>query len=385
MTGARLQASLPWLGFALLGICMALAGGVPAAEVAWAVASVGAALLPSGWVSPSGWRRRAAEALILPAAFALVMVGDPTLRRMILPPLLLLPALAATAAATPRARARARLLLLACLAVAARAACGLGLAGVRWWHVGAVLLGAAAVTWAVGRLAGGAAGTIAALLAGTLPLQSAPLWLPLALLGAAAVAAIVPIRVRADSARVRGWQPGVLASALVVASLAPWGGIAVQRALPAAGWASVAAPLAALAVTPFVPAALSGAVWLSATAALGPLRPPPPDLPATELTAARPSPSPTPRRCRRTHRSRRFWMPARRWSCAPASMPPSGPMNGRTYAPWPRTRSPRGRYGGPQGLAAAQCGAWLVAPRRGCRRAFAPASCETPTSRRASR
>jgi hypothetical protein len=288
MTGARLQASLPWLGFALLGTCTALVGGVPAAEVAWAVVSVGAALLPSGWVSPSGWRRRAAEALILPAAFALVMVGDPTLRRMILPPLLLLPALAATAAATPRARARTRVLLLACLAVAARAACGLGLAGVRWWHVGAVLLGAAAVTWAVGRLAGGAAGTIAALLAGTLPLQSAPVWLPLAFLGAAAVAAIVPIRVRADSARVRGWQPGVLASALVVASLAPWGGIAVQRALPAAGWVSVAAPLAALAVTPFVPAALSGAVWLSTTAALGPLRPPPPDLPATELTAARP-------------------------------------------------------------------------------------------------
>jgi hypothetical protein len=288
MTGARLHASLPWLGFALLGTCMAMVGGAPAAEVAWAVASVGAALLPSGWVAPAGWRRRGAEALVLPAAFALVMVADPTQRRMVLPALLLLPALAAVAAAASRAGEHTHAGLFASLAVAARAACGLGLDGVRWWHAGVVVLAAAAVAWAATRLAGRSAGTIAALLAGTLPLESAPLWLPLALLGAAGVAAIMAIRVRAAGDPLLGWRAGAVGLALVAASLAPWEGLGVHLALPAAGWAGAAAALAALAVTPFLPGALAGAAWLAATATLGAAQPPTPDHPAVRLTAEAP-------------------------------------------------------------------------------------------------
>ncbi|HLE61188.1 MAG TPA: hypothetical protein VI700_06600, partial [Thermoanaerobaculaceae bacterium] len=153
MIRARVLAALPWAAFALLGACMAWIGGVPGLEVAWATASVGAALLPSGFLAPSGWRRRAAEALLLPAAFALVMVPDPTMRRMMLPPLLLLAAAGATAAAFPRASERTRPLLMASLALAARTAGGLGLVGFEWWHIILLLAAAAALAWGTTRLA----------------------------------------------------------------------------------------------------------------------------------------------------------------------------------------------------------------------------------------
>jgi hypothetical protein len=288
MISARVLAALPWAAFALLGSCMAWTGGVPPFEVVWATASVGAALLPSGFLAPSGWRRRAAEALLLPAAFVLVMVDDPTMRRMMLPPLLLLAAAGATAAAFPRATGRARPLLMASLALAARAAGGLGLVGFEWWHIILVLAAAAALTWATTRLAGGFAGTACGLLAGTLPLETAPLWVPLALLAVAAVGVGLPGPARMKPLRLAGWLPGATALALVAASLAPWGGIRPNRAFPGAGWAGTAAPLAALVITPFLPGALAGAAWLAATVTLGPVRPPPPDRAAVELSAARP-------------------------------------------------------------------------------------------------
>ncbi|OFV80075.1 MAG: hypothetical protein A2Y78_14850 [Acidobacteria bacterium RBG_13_68_16] len=287
MNRARVLAALPWAAFALLGLCIAWVGGVPGIEVVWASASVGAALLPSGFIAPSGWRRRAAEALLLPAALALVLVGDPTMRRMMLPPLLLLVAAGATAAAFPRASERARPFLVAALALAARAGGGLGLVGFEWWHITLVLAVAAALAWGTTRLAGGFAGASCGLLAGTLPLETAPLWVPLALLAAAAASLAVP-RAGAKPPRLAGWLPGATALALVAASLAPWGGIAPSRAFPHAGWAGAAAPLAALAITPFLPGAFAGAAWLAATVTLAPVRPPPPDRPAVEVTAASP-------------------------------------------------------------------------------------------------
>jgi hypothetical protein len=287
MTGTRVQASLPVLAFALLAAGMAIVGGVSAHEAAWAAASVAAALLPSGWASPSGWRRRAAEAMVLPAGLALVMVGDPTQRRMILPVLLVLLALAAAAAALARADACIRPFLIASLAVAARAAGGLGLAGIPLWHAGAVVLAAAAVAWAAARLAPGA-GPVVALTAGILPLERAPLWVLPALLAGAAIAGAVSLRRRFACDRLRGWSAGAVAAAAAAAALAPWGGIAVPRALPGSGWGTAAAALGALAVTPFLSAGPAGAVWLAATLAAGAAQPPPPDYPAVRLTAASP-------------------------------------------------------------------------------------------------
>jgi hypothetical protein len=288
MTGARVQAALPWAAFALLGACMVWAGRIPLSEVVWATAGAAMALLPSGFLAPSGWHRRAAEALLLPAAFVLVMVDDPTMRRMMLPPLLLLPAAGATAAAFPRVSGRAKPVLLVSLAVAARCACGLGLVGFQWWHVIVVLGAVAAPAWVTTHLAGGFAGTACAVLAGTLPLETAPLWVPPALLAVAAAGLAVPSPARGEPVRLRGWLPGAAALALVAASLAPWGGIGPDRAFPRAGWTGTAAPLAALVITPFLPGALAGAVWLAGTLTLGPVQPPPPDRPAVEVRAASP-------------------------------------------------------------------------------------------------
>jgi hypothetical protein len=285
MNGARVLAALPWAAFALLGLCMAWVGGVPDVEAAWAIASAAAALLPSGFIAPSGWRRRAAETLLLPAALALVMIGDPTMRRMMLPPLLLFVAAGATAAAFPRASERARPFLVASLP--ARAGGGLGLVGFEWWHVTLVLAVAVGLAWGTTRVAGGSVGASCGLLAGTLPLETAPLWVPLALLAVAAATLAVP-GAGAKPLRLVGWLPGAAAVALVAAALAPCGGIAPGRAFPGAGWAGAAAPLVALAVTPFLPGALAGATWLAATLTLAPVRPPPPDRPAVEVTVASP-------------------------------------------------------------------------------------------------
>ncbi|PWB74599.1 MAG: hypothetical protein C3F15_07575, partial [Holophagae bacterium] len=95
----RLGVCLPsWLSaiaLAALAAVLAAAGRLPFADAAWAAASALAAFLPSGWQSPLGWKRRAAETTLLPIAAALLLVSDLTIRRMLLPPLLVLAATAA--------------------------------------------------------------------------------------------------------------------------------------------------------------------------------------------------------------------------------------------------------------------------------------------------
>ncbi|HVN30908.1 MAG TPA: hypothetical protein VMT45_02885 [Thermoanaerobaculaceae bacterium] len=287
MIPARVQALLPGVAFAVLGVVLAAIGAIPPREAIWAAASVLAAFLPTGWVAASGWRRRAAEALLLPAAYALVMVDDPTMRRMALPPLLILAAMGAMAG-HGRASERSRPVLLAALAVAARAACGIGLLGLPIWHVGLVFAAVAAVGWGVTRAAGPHAGAIGALLAGTLPLQRAPLWVAAAILLVSVAVSVVP-RMGAGVVRIaRGWLPGAAAVALAAAAVSPWGGIRLHQAFPTAGWLAATAFILALAAAPWLPPAMAGAVWLVATLPLGPPQPPPPDRPAVELSASHP-------------------------------------------------------------------------------------------------
>jgi hypothetical protein len=288
MIPPRVQALLPGVAFAVLGAVVAGIGAVPIREVVWAVASVALAFLPGAWVAPSGWRRRAAEALLLPAACALVMIDDPTMRRMAVPLLCLVAAMGAAAAALARASNRGTPIVLVGLAVAARAACGLGLTGVSPWHALLVFVAVAAVAWGVTRAAGPHAGAIGALLAGTLPVQSADTWVPAAILVASAAVSVAP-RVRAGAPRIaRGWLPGAAAVALASATVSPWGGIGLHQAFPTAGWLAAAALVLALVVTPWLPPAVAGAAWLAATLPLGPPQPPPPDRPAVELSASRP-------------------------------------------------------------------------------------------------
>jgi hypothetical protein len=288
MIAVRVQALLPGFAFGVLAAVLGLIGAAPLPELAWAATSVALAFLPSGWIAPSGWRRRAAESTLLPLAYALVMVADPTMRRMVLPPLLLAAATAAAAAALSQAAERTRPLVLAALALAARAACGAGLTGFPAWRILFLAAAAATLAWSLTRSAGPHAGAIAALLTGTLPIERAPIWAPAAILLAAAFTAFLP-RAGAQVRRIaRGWLPGVGALAAAAAAVSAWGGLGPHQAFPSAGWLAVAALLAALAVTPWLPPTLAGAAWLAATLALGPPQPPPPDWPALELSAAHP-------------------------------------------------------------------------------------------------
>ncbi len=288
MTQGRLLACAPVLAFAALAAALAGVGAVPATPALLAALSVTVAFLPSGVLRPGGWRRRAAEAMLLPVAFALAMVGDPTQRTMALPPLLLASAMAACAAAIPRLAGRRRTVVVVALTLATRAATGLAFVGSVPWRAPLAVALTAALAAAAARTLGDRAAMLAAVLAGALPLERLPL--PAQLIAGAAAASVVLLAPpRGFGGRAgRGWSAAAVAVALVASTLAPWGGLRLGRAFPHAGWAAAAAGGVALAVTPFLPVAAAGAAWLGAAALLGPAQPAPPDRPGFALTASEP-------------------------------------------------------------------------------------------------
>ncbi len=287
MAAARWHASLPVMAYALLAAVLAAVGAWAWDEAVAAALAVALAFLPSGWWAPTGARRRAAEAVVLLPALAMVLLADPTLRRMAVPPLLVLAALAATSAAMQRTAPRFRPWLVAALALSARAAGALGLLGTGASRVALVTATVGALPFAASLLAGPPTGIVVALLAGTCPLERMPFSLLAALLAAGVGAAAIGRR--GDARRLAtGWLPGALAIALLASAVAAWGGIAPTRALPNAGLVGGAATGAALLVTPWLPPAAAGAAWLAATLALGATQPPPPDRAALRLDATRP-------------------------------------------------------------------------------------------------
>ncbi len=286
---SRLAACLPsWLSavvlVALLAV-LAATGRLSSSDAACAAASVLAAFLPTGWHAPVGWKRRAAEATLLPVAAALLLVPDLTIRRMLLPPLLVAAAAAAVLAALPRTPARRRPLLWAAFGVAVRSAGGLGLAGAGPFGVAAALAASAILPWSAGAWGSGA-GLAAGLVVAAVPLQR---W-PLAALAATVAAAWLVPWGRSWAGRggsLRGWLPMVAAGALAGSTLAPFGGIRLLDALPGAGVVAAAVIVVAALVTLRLPPAVAGAAWFLATFALGPVQPPLPESPALRLDADR--------------------------------------------------------------------------------------------------
>ena len=283
--GVCLPSWLSALALAVLAAVLAAAGRLPFSDAAWAAASALAAFLPSGWQSPIGWKRRAAETTLLPIAAALLLVSDLTIRRMLLPPLLVAAATAAVLAALPRTPARRQPLLWAAFGVAVRAAGGLGLAGAGPVGAAVAVAAAALLPWSAAAW-GPRAGLAAGLLVAAVPLQHWPL----------ATAAVTVLAIwlvpwgRFSTRRMHGlsgWLPAVAACAVAGAALAPWGGIPVVDALPGAGLAGVVAVAVAALVTLWLPPGIAGAAWFVAALALGPVQPPLPEQPAFRLDAAR--------------------------------------------------------------------------------------------------
>ncbi len=271
----RVTAWASSLAFALLAAVLAVLGAISVSEAMWASASVALAFVPTGWWGGAGFRRRAAEAALVPAAFALTMVGGTAMRRMLVPPLVLIAVWTAVAVAWERTPAHRRPLLAALLGLSARAAVGLGLMGFSAFATGVTLVLAAVAPWAAARRSGRRAAELAALGAAVIPWQRWPL-VTLAVVAACAAWGVLGGRRSRDEVVLR-WLPGVGAAALLAASLAPWAGFPVSEIFPGHGWLARAAVVLAVIITPRLRPGPAGAVWLLATLSLGPALAPPPE------------------------------------------------------------------------------------------------------------
>ncbi len=269
--------------FSVLAAVLAAVGAIGRAEAVTASAAVILAFTPSGWWSGTGRGRYIAEALLVPAAFALTMVGGAAMRRMLVPSVLVLAAWASASAAWDRTPAARRPLLAACFGLSARAAVGLGLVGFGLPETVFAIFLSAAVPWAAARRWGQRAAELSALLAAAIPWQR---W-PVAAVAVVVVAILWGVRGKRRDLddRLLGWLPGIGAAALIGASLAPWPGCPAAQILPLDGWPMRAGMVAVVVVTTRLRPGVAGAVWLSAVLALAPALAPTPEHRAFALTA----------------------------------------------------------------------------------------------------
>ena len=272
---SRLVAVSSSLAFAVLCGTLAAVGRIPWVEAAWAATSVVLIFAPTAWWSPVGWRRRAAEAVLVFPAWALVMLANPVQRRMLLPPLLAVAAWAALSAAWPRVPVERRVWSVALLAISARAATGMGLVGCDWWRMALTFGACAAVAWAATRLGGRDLGIAMALLSAAVPLQVSPLAAGVVLLIALMMGPFGDPLARGTGGL--GWMPGLVGGALFAMTLAAWGGLGIDRAFHEIGGIAIGAVFGAVVLTRFLPPGAAGVVWLAAVFALGPVLAPTPD------------------------------------------------------------------------------------------------------------
>ncbi|MFV2073630.1 MAG: hypothetical protein ACC742_13370, partial [Thermoanaerobaculales bacterium] len=273
--GSRAPAWASTVAFGLLAFALAILGFLPWLDASWAVAAVALVFVPTGWWAGFGRRRRWAEAMLLPAAFALTMFGGAAMRRMLAPPLLLLAVWAAVAAAWDRVPERRRPLLAALLGMAARAAVGVGLAGFGTGAVVVTFALAAGGPWAIARRHGRRAAELTALVLAAIPWQRWPMVSLAAILICLAWGVMGRLRDR-DEPALR-WLPGVGGAALLGVALAPWTGLPLSEAFPALGWSFGIVAAVALVLTPRLAPGLAGALWLVAGFAVGPAQSPPAD------------------------------------------------------------------------------------------------------------
>jgi hypothetical protein len=283
VTSLRLAACASTVAFAALAAVLAAIGAIPRIDAILATTSVALVFVPTGWWAGAAVRRRLAEVALLPAAFALTMIGSTAMRRMVLPPLLLLAIWAAAASAWDRVPERRRPALAVVLGLAARAAVGLGSSGFGSLSVALAVAVAAILPWMAYRGWGRRAAELGALLGAVLPWQRWPLTAVL-LTVVCLVLGFVLRRGDRDEVAL-GWIPGIGAGALFAAASASWPGLKFSIVFPEHGWPAWVALFFALAVTARLPPGVAGAVWLAATLCLGPVTLPSPEQRAFELSS----------------------------------------------------------------------------------------------------
>jgi hypothetical protein len=282
VTLQRAAACASTTAFACLAAVLAGLGAISWPEAFLTSTSVALVFLPLGWWTATVVRSRLAEALLVPAAFAMAMVGDATMRHMVLPPLLVLAIWAAAAVAWERIPNRRLSVFAVLLGLALRAAVGFGLSGFGGLGVGLSVAVAAVLPWIAIRRWGRRAAELAALFGAVLPWQSWPLGAGVVVVVGLALGLMGGFRDRDHT--VAGWVPGLGGAALFAASLASWPGFSVSNVFTDHGWLGRAIVLAALAVTPRLRPGAAGAVWLAATLVIVPARNPSPEQRAFILT-----------------------------------------------------------------------------------------------------
>mgnify|MGYP001817492453 FL=1 len=271
------------VAFAVLAVVLGGLGTISWFEAILASIAVALVFVPTGLWAAAAVQRRLAEAMLVPAAFAMTMVGSATMRHMVLPPLLLLAIWAAAATARDRVPDRRLAVFAAMLGLAAKAAVGLGLSGFGALPVALSLAIAAALPWMAVRRWGWRAAELAALLGAVLPWQSWPL--------AAGVLLVTCFTLGVtggfiDRNRlVLGWMPGMGAAALLAASLATWPGFGVSNIFPDHGWVARLVVVATFIASSRLRPGVAGAAWLIATLFAAPVRAPAPEQRAFDLTA----------------------------------------------------------------------------------------------------
>jgi hypothetical protein len=268
--------------FAFLAVALAGIGAIPPSEAMWATAAVALAFVPTGWWAGASVRRRLAEASLVPAAFAMTMFGDETMRRMVVPPLLLLAIWAVVSVVWDRVPERRRPALAALVGLAVRAAVGLGLSDFGVLHVAFAFGVAAILPWMAMHRWGRRAAELGAFIGGILPWQSWPLVAGVLVVVSLALGLIGGTRDRDHL--VQGWMPGLGAVALLAAALAAWPGIAGADLFPSHGWLARTIVIVALVITPRMRPGVAGIVWLATTLCLGPVQAPSPEQRAFVLT-----------------------------------------------------------------------------------------------------
>ena len=258
-------------------------GAIGWSEAILASTTVALVFVPTGWCAATAVRRRLAEAMLLPAAVAMTMIGSATMRQMVLPPLLLLAVWAAAAVAWDRIPKRRIPVLAVLLGLAARAAVGLGLSGFGVLPTALAVAVAVVLPWMAVRRWGVRAAELGALLGAVLPWQSWPLVAGGVIVVGLAFGVVGGFRNCDDQVLV--WIPGVGAAALFAAALSAWPGLGLSFVFPDQGWLVRAVVIVVLAVTLKLRPGVAGAAWLTTVLLLLPARAPAPEQRAFDLTA----------------------------------------------------------------------------------------------------
>lgn len=273
MTESRWAAWAAPGAFTLLVGVMTALGLMTSSEGLWISLAVLAAFGPSGWLAPGGWRRRTAEALLLPAAVVVTMVPSVVMRQMMVAPMVVLAAWVAWSAAVRQVPGRSgRIAATAFFGVAVRMIVGFSSVSAGWAGAGGAIVASAVVPGALAVLSL-PLGLVAVFVTLPVTMHAGPIvaWI----LVATGLVLVWVLRKPFWAGRVAteclvSWYPGLGAAAVVAVALGAWGLPAIGEILPGLNWVGGAIVIVILVASVRFPPATVGACMVLACLMIGP-------------------------------------------------------------------------------------------------------------------